>query len=69
MKLLDIVALTEDLEDGSLRRGHVGTIVEILAEDVFEVEFVDNSGYVYALRALKKDQLMVLYYNNKTEDI
>lgn len=45
---LDEVALTEDILDHGLRRGQVGTVVELLAPGVFEVEFVDNDGRTYA---------------------
>src|SRR5258708_2841474 len=38
-KLLDVVALTEDLPDRKLWQGQVGTLVEVLAQDVFEIEF------------------------------
>lgn len=62
IKLLDVVALTEDLPGRGLRRGQVGTVVELLDEDVFEVEFADNQGRTYATLALKADQLMVLHY-------
>ena len=37
-------------------------VVEILAPDVFEVEFSDDSGRTYASRALRADQLIVLHY-------
>lgn len=43
-QLLDVVALTEDLPQRSLVRGQVGTILELLATDTFEVEFRDNDG-------------------------
>ena len=43
-KLLDVVALTEDLPRQRLRRGQVGTIVEELAPGVFEVELCDDQG-------------------------
>jgi len=39
IQLLDVVALTEDLPRQKLHRGQVGTVVEILAPNVFEVEF------------------------------
>ena len=61
-KLLDVVALTEDLPDRGLRRGQVGTIVEELAPHVFEVEFSDDEGRTYATLALRADQLLVLHY-------
>ena len=41
MKLLDVVALTENLPDFNLYKGQVGTIIEVYEPDVFEVEFVD----------------------------
>ncbi|MDF0554258.1 DUF4926 domain-containing protein [Kamptonema sp. UHCC 0994] len=61
IKLLDVVALTEDLPDKKVYRGQVGTIVELLAEGVFLVEFSDNQGHTYAMLSLKSEQLMVLY--------
>lgn len=62
MNLLDVVALTEDIPDRGLRRGQVGTIVEILGPNVFEVEFADNEGRTYATLPLNAKQLMVLHY-------
>ncbi len=62
IKLLDVVALTEDLRERKLRRGQVGTVVELLAPDVFEIEFTDNDGRTFASLALRADQLMVLHY-------
>ena len=64
IRLLDVVALTEDMPDRGLRRGQVGTIVEILAQGVFEVEFADNQGRAYATLALHTEQLMVLHYQS-----
>ncbi len=64
VRLLDVVALTEDIPDRGLRRGQVGTIVEILEPDVFEVEFADNEGRTYATLALNAKQLMVLHYQS-----
>ncbi len=62
IKLLDVVALTEDLPDRKLRRGQVGTVVERLGPGAFEVEFTDNDGRTFASLALKASQLLVLYY-------
>ena len=61
IKLLDVVALTEDLPGHSLRRGQVGTVVELLKPGFFEVEFNDNEGRAYATLPLRSDQLMVLH--------
>ena len=62
IKLLDTVALTEDLPQHEVYRGQVGTVVESLAPDVFEVEFSDDEGQTYATLAVRADQLMVLHY-------
>ena len=62
IKLLDVVALTEDLESEGLRRGEVGTVVEQWADGVFEVEFSDDSGEAYAFAAVPSEKLMKLYF-------
>lgn len=62
IQLLDVVALTEDVPNRGLRRGQVGTVVEMLGPDVFEVEFSTDTGRTYAQLPLKADQLIVLHY-------
>lgn len=62
INLLDVVALTEDLPDRGLLRGQVGTVVEQLSPDTFEVEFVDNDGRTYATLTIQASQLLVLHY-------
>ncbi len=61
INLLDTVALLEDLPQRDLIRGEVGTIVELLAPDVYEVEFCDDDGQTYAELALRGEQLIVLH--------
>ncbi|MBM4427273.1 MAG: DUF4926 domain-containing protein [Chloroflexi bacterium] len=62
VKLLDVVALMQEMPSRELSLGQVGTVVEVLAPDVFEVEFSDNEGRTFAELALKADQLLVLHY-------
>ena len=62
IELLDVVALTEDWAARGLLRGQVGTVVEVLAPGVFEVEFSDDDGRTYASLAVPADRLMVLHY-------
>jgi hypothetical protein len=62
MKLLDVVALTQDEPEKGLRQGQVGTIVETLASGVFEVEFCDLEGQTYASVALPESHLMLLHH-------
>jgi hypothetical protein len=62
IRVLDVVALTEDIIDRGLLRGQVGTVVESLGQGVFEIEFVDNDGRTYAMLPLRTNQLLVLHY-------
>jgi len=68
MKLLDVVALLEDLPELGLSRGHVGTIVEEYEPNIFEVEFSDLEGRAYALETLSEVQLIKLYYQPIAEN-
>jgi hypothetical protein len=61
IRLLDSVALVEDLPGRKLKRGEVGTVVEMLAPEVYEVEFCDDEGQTYAELALRSDQLVPLH--------
>jgi hypothetical protein len=67
VKLLDAVALLEDVqaEEVLLKRGEVGAVVEILAPEVYEVEFCDDQGRTYAFASLRGDQLLVLHNQGK----
>ena len=67
IKLLDTVALADDLPERKLKRGEVGTVVEILASDVFEVEFSDDDGQTYAELALRAEQLIALHTISQKE--
>ncbi len=62
IQMLAVVALLEDVPEKGLLRGQVGTVVETLAPDVFEVEFSDDAGQAYASLALRSDQLMRLHH-------
>jgi hypothetical protein len=65
IKLLDSVALLENIPARKLRAGEVGTVVETLAEGVFEVEFCNADGETYAQFALRADQIMTLHSQGK----
>ena len=61
-QLLDVVALVEDLPEEKLVRGQVGTVVELLDDQHFEIEFSDDHGRTYALVSLVVPQLLVLHH-------
>ena len=52
LQSLDVVVLNEDLPSHGLKRGDLGTIVEVYAADAVEVEFVTASGRTRALVTL-----------------
>ena len=62
IQLLDVVALVRDRPDLDLRRGSVGTVVEVYGPDAFEVEFVAGDGHTYGLHTLSGPDLMRLRY-------
>jgi len=63
IETLDVVALLEDVPARELVAGQVGTVVEVLHDGVFEVEFSDDDGRTYAVLALRGDQLIHLHYS------
>ena len=67
LQLLDVVAIKEDLPDSNLLAGQVGTIVEFLAPEVYEVEFSDDDGQTYAMLPLHSSQLLQLKYKSTPE--
>ncbi|MEJ7670822.1 MAG: DUF4926 domain-containing protein [Casimicrobiaceae bacterium] len=62
IRLLDVVALAEDLPEQGIVRGQVGTVAEELAPDAFEVEFSDDQGRTYASTGILGDKLIILPY-------
>ena len=62
VKLLDVIALLDEAPLNGLVRGQVGTVVEVVAPGVFEVEFSDDNGRTYASLALRSNQLLVLHH-------
>ncbi|MFL6211242.1 MAG: DUF4926 domain-containing protein [Pyrinomonadaceae bacterium] len=62
IRLLDVVALTENLQSEGLRRGEVGTVVEKWSDGIFEVEFSDDTGKAYAFAAVPTEKLIKLYF-------
>jgi ribosomal protein L21E len=63
IKLLDVVALTEDMPEHKLHRGQVGTVVEVFNDgEAYEVEFADLEGHTYEMLAVEPSKLMVLQY-------
>jgi len=62
LKLHDVVALLVDKPEEQLVTGQVGTVVELLAPDVYEVEFLDSNGRTIAIMELKRADLLLLQH-------
>ena len=61
IKLLDVVALTQDVPEHNLKRGEVGTVVEILSDsEAFEIEFSNTNGQMSKCLSFLASQLRVL---------
>ncbi len=72
IKQLDVVALLEDVPEEDLKRGEVGTVVEVFADradlpGAFLVEFSDRTGAAYAFADLSPEQLIKLHYRDAQE--
>ena len=66
VKLLDVVAVLDDKPALGLISGQVGTVVEVLAPGVFEVEFLDGNGHTVALQELTRADVLVLTHEAAT---
>lgn len=49
---LDVVVLTRDVPEHRLKRGDLGTVVDVLGTEALEVEFVTAAGKTEALVTL-----------------
>jgi hypothetical protein len=67
LALFAVVALTEDLPGLGLSRGQIGTVIEKLAADVFEVEFSGENGETYATATIEGAKLMRLHREPVTD--
>ncbi len=62
IKLLDVVALMQEVPAHNLKRGEVGTVVEILSNgEAYEVEFSDDNGQMYKRLSFPASQLEVFH--------
>jgi hypothetical protein len=60
IQLFDVVAVTEDLPEHKLWRGEIGAVIACYSDNAYEVEFVAQDGYTYALVTLPGNQLVPL---------
>lgn len=61
-ELLDTVAVLYDMPDKSLKQGQVGTLVELLGNNFYEVEFTNKKGETIFTKALNSNDFILLHY-------
>ena len=64
LKTLDTVALLTDIVEHGLVKGQVGTIVELLGDNTYEVEFADKQGRTLSTIAVNAKDLMLLHFES-----
>ena len=62
-EILDVVALLKDIPEKNLKKGQVGTIVEILDKNVYEIEFCNKNGETIASISIKEENILLLRYD------
>lgn len=62
-KLHDVIALLKDIPEKKLSKGQVGTIVEQLDENIYEVEFCDKKDQTIALSEIEDRDMMELHFD------
>lgn len=60
LRLLDVVALLINIPNEKLSVGQVETTVDVLADDVFEVEFADTKSRTLTTCAVATNDLLKL---------
>ena len=63
IKVLDVVALLKDAYEEGIVLGQVGTVVEILAPGMYEVEFANTDGETISMFAIQEKDLLLLHFD------
>ncbi|MEO8666476.1 MAG: DUF4926 domain-containing protein [Ignavibacteria bacterium] len=64
-KILEVVALLIDIPEKNLIKGQVGTIVEFLENETFEVEFCNRNGETIQTAPIESKDILLLHYENE----
>lgn len=62
INLLDVVALLSDMPEEKLKKGQVGTVVEVFDAENVEVEFADKQGRTISSCAVHQSNLLKLLH-------
>ena len=70
IKLLNVVALTQDVPEHNLKSGDIGTVVEILSNgEAYEVEFSDANGQMSKCLSFLASQLRGIPHEQIKADV
>ncbi|GAG30263.1 unnamed protein product [marine sediment metagenome] len=58
--LIDTVVLSRDIPKYNLKKGDLGTVVQIYGEHDYEVEFVTAGGHTQALTSLNEKDIRIV---------
>jgi hypothetical protein len=67
IEILDIVTVLQDIPVEKLNKGNIGTVVEILDEEMFLVEFCDKNGKTLKMLELSNNQIMKINFELEPE--
>jgi hypothetical protein len=67
LKWLDVVMLAGDLPEYGLNCGQVGTIVEVIGPNSFEVEFLDKDGLIHNFLCLRESRTRYYCHQNQAK--
>lgn len=65
IKILDVVATLKAFPEHRILKGEVGTVVEQLDEEMFEVEFSNKKGHTVYMVSLHAQDLMLLHFQGE----
>jgi len=65
IKLLDSVALLRNIPKKNLAKGQVGTVVELLDEGTYEIEFTNSRGETIQTLPLSKKDIILLHFESE----
>ena len=64
---LDVVALLQNIPEENLSRGDIGTVLEVLDQGVYLLEYCDKNGKTIKTLEIKEDSLMKINYLLESE--
>lgn len=68
IELLDSVALLRNIPGKNLIKGQVGTVVELLDGETYEIEFTNSRGETIQTLPLSKKDIILLHFESEASN-